>query len=206
MSGQSEPITIDGDWFHDGKSVLGDVTKWHSMLRGISWRHDTITSQVLDLVDQKMLLGSPGKRLGAKAIYEKFRWISTRGSYLPSSVGESVFDSSIQSDSTKITPYSADFPKLENPLVFQVESKQTSNDNDDEESDVYSEAGSIADQEEALANILQNELLQDLALTTVTDFESWLPILLEEFAIRIGSQGVTIEHLSMMYVTHKHRR
>ncbi|KAL8946445.1 MAG: hypothetical protein Q9222_007160 [Ikaeria aurantiellina] len=59
---------LNGDYFHDGRRVLEDITSWHKFLRSASRRTDTMTSKVLDLVDQKMLLGDASSRIEAKAL------------------------------------------------------------------------------------------------------------------------------------------
>lgn len=53
------------DYFHDGREVLGDVLDWHDHLRRTCRRTDTITSQVLDLIDQGMLRGDAQNRIEA---------------------------------------------------------------------------------------------------------------------------------------------
>src|SRR5277367_4056595 len=55
-----------GDYFHGGVKVLDDVLNWHILLRDVVRRTDSITKLVLDLVDQKMLLGNADKRVTAK--------------------------------------------------------------------------------------------------------------------------------------------
>ncbi|KAL8772818.1 MAG: hypothetical protein Q9209_002163 [Squamulea sp. 1 TL-2023] len=55
-----------GDYFHDGRQVLNVVTDWHKVLRNALRKTDTVTSRLLDLVDQKMLLGSASSRIKAK--------------------------------------------------------------------------------------------------------------------------------------------
>ena len=57
---------VDNDYFHDGKTALSDVTSWHQVLRGALRKSDTITSRILDLVDEKMLLGTAQERIKAK--------------------------------------------------------------------------------------------------------------------------------------------
>ena len=57
-----------GDHFHNGHRVLEDVTGWHIYLRTVLRRTDTITSQVLDLVDKNMLLGSAEQRINASRL------------------------------------------------------------------------------------------------------------------------------------------
>jgi len=43
--------SVNDDSFHDGKEVLTDVTQWHKVLRASLRKTDTITEQVLDVVD-----------------------------------------------------------------------------------------------------------------------------------------------------------
>ena len=57
-----------GDHFHNGHRVLEDVTNWHICLRAVLRKTDTITSHVLDLVDQDMLLGSAEQRINASRL------------------------------------------------------------------------------------------------------------------------------------------
>ena len=54
-----------GDHFHNGDQVLNDVTIWHRHLRTVLRKSDSITSQVLDLVDEEMLLGPADSRITA---------------------------------------------------------------------------------------------------------------------------------------------
>jgi hypothetical protein len=60
--------TSSGDCFHDGIRPLKEVQEWHKYLRGAIRRTDLITSRVLDLVDQKILLADPGARVSARNI------------------------------------------------------------------------------------------------------------------------------------------
>ena len=68
-----------GDHFHNGHQVLEDVTNWHIYLRTVLRKTDTITSQVLDLVDENMLLEFAEQRINAS------RLCSTLDSILKSS-------------------------------------------------------------------------------------------------------------------------
>jgi Protein kinase domain len=54
------------DYFHNSHEVLPEVTSWHKSLRIILRKSDTLTSRVLDLIDNKMLLSDPLKRLSAE--------------------------------------------------------------------------------------------------------------------------------------------
>ena len=61
----------EGDQFHNGREVLDAVTEWHKYLRTVIRKTDTITCQVLDLVDEKMLLGTPERRIKATDLCSK---------------------------------------------------------------------------------------------------------------------------------------
>ena len=64
-----------GDFFHDGKQVLQNVTDWHKCLRGWLRKTDSITSQVLDLVDGEMLQGLPESRITASDLCSRLESI-----------------------------------------------------------------------------------------------------------------------------------
>jgi hypothetical protein len=126
-----------------------------------------------------------------------------------STVERSIFDHMTLSDATKFTPFSiTSFPGLltgQDIPSDQVKLGKSLTD-DDQGSETYSEAGSLADYENAYANILQNELLQDLDSAELIGVEPLLPQLIEEFAIRIGHQGESQDHQNMMYIAYKYRR
>ena len=67
---------LETDYFHDGKTVLADVTSWHKVLRNALRRNDTITRRVLHLVDEKMLLGSAEGRIRAKELCAELKKIT----------------------------------------------------------------------------------------------------------------------------------
>ena len=73
LSQQSEKS--ETDYFHDGKTVLPDVTAWHKVLRSALRKTDSITGQVLDLVDEKMLLGAE-ERIKAKELCAELKKIA----------------------------------------------------------------------------------------------------------------------------------
>ena len=74
--GGSTTILDNGDYFHNGRQVLSEVKSWHNILRSVLRKTDTITSQVLDLVDQAMLLENATERITAKDLCDKLRQIS----------------------------------------------------------------------------------------------------------------------------------
>jgi hypothetical protein len=89
----------EGDSFHDGAQVLRDVTSWHSALRVALRATDTITSQVLDLVNDKMLLGDSSQRLKAKDICQELKQILSQSQAKPKKVlPESIIEFLIEVD------------------------------------------------------------------------------------------------------------
>ena len=69
---QSRPAEVsEGDQFHDGREVLDAVINWHKYLRSSLRRTDTLTSRVLDLVDEEMLLGPADRRINASDLCSK---------------------------------------------------------------------------------------------------------------------------------------
>jgi hypothetical protein len=74
---QESTLKGGGDYFHDGREVLTDVKSWHGVLRTALRRTDTVTGQVLDLVDKHMLIGSAEDRITAKDLCTHLKQIST---------------------------------------------------------------------------------------------------------------------------------
>lgn len=68
-------IPTCGDAFHDGRQILSVVTDWHRHLRNSARRSDTITHHVLDLIDDKMLIVDPKKRLTSKDLCKRLQRI-----------------------------------------------------------------------------------------------------------------------------------
>ena len=87
--GPSE-ANFSNDYFHNGHVVLSEVTRWHETLRIILRKTDTITSLVLDLVDNHMLLGDPMKRFSAEKVCEELRNIFEKGEMRRSELGMEV--------------------------------------------------------------------------------------------------------------------
>jgi hypothetical protein len=75
----SVDIPRRGDYFHDGTDVLAAVTSWHSFLRSSVRRSDAITSKVLDIVDQGLLVSDVEERLDAKTLYARLKQVITEG-------------------------------------------------------------------------------------------------------------------------------
>jgi serine/threonine protein kinase len=81
-----------GDYFHDGKDVLPEVTDWHKYLRNILRRTDRVTAQVLDVVDHYMFVQDPRKRWQSSEIYDKLYKISLGLEDPTSTVPQEIID------------------------------------------------------------------------------------------------------------------
>jgi hypothetical protein len=68
--GVSDAGIVD-DGFHDGRKVLEDISQWIELLKRHSRRNDIITTQVLALVEDKMLVDK-SKRIGSKDLSKEF--------------------------------------------------------------------------------------------------------------------------------------
>ncbi len=71
------PELIDKLTFHDGKEVLKAVKAWHSYLVHATRKSDTITDQVLKLVEDHMLQSLPENRLSFEELVPKLDSIVT---------------------------------------------------------------------------------------------------------------------------------
>lgn len=60
------------DTFHDGNDVLPDIKLWHDYLKIVMRRSDIITSEILNLVENKMLLKDPASRLSLEELCKEF--------------------------------------------------------------------------------------------------------------------------------------
>ncbi|KAK8134175.1 hypothetical protein PG984_006187 [Apiospora sp. TS-2023a] len=70
---QAKTIPTAADAFHDGQQVLSAVTEWHEYLRASMRKSDTITPEILELIDTKMLQSAPQQRLGSRELVRKLR-------------------------------------------------------------------------------------------------------------------------------------
>lgn len=75
---RSRKFLTRGDCFHDGFQVLSAVTEWHKCLRDALRGTDTITGQILDLVDEQMLTDSK-QRIEADSLCRKLQEIVNIG-------------------------------------------------------------------------------------------------------------------------------
>lgn len=73
-----------GDYFHDCHQVLPAVLDWHNVLRKALRGTDTVTRRVLDLIDEKMLIGNAKSRIKAEQICEELKEILKEGKAAPS--------------------------------------------------------------------------------------------------------------------------
>lgn len=61
------------DCFHDGSNVLKEVVSWHTVLGASLRKTDPITGKVLNLIDEKMLLGNPETRIHSANLCKELR-------------------------------------------------------------------------------------------------------------------------------------
>jgi len=61
---------FESDLFHDGKTVLDEVRRWHDLLRGTLRICDPTTALVLDVIDNDMLLPAPTDRINAENLWK----------------------------------------------------------------------------------------------------------------------------------------
>lgn len=66
-----EKILEKGDQFHDSNKLLAVVTQWHGFVKTAARKVDTITEQVLELVDSHMLVETGGVRISATKLREQ---------------------------------------------------------------------------------------------------------------------------------------
>lgn len=111
----SQTIEIpEGDQFHDGRGALKAVTEWHKYLRTVTRNTDVITTQVLDLVDEWMLLSSPEGRINASDLCSRLDQISKSCQHEPqlsdtikNLLGEIDEEESCQATKTRRSRYAA---------------------------------------------------------------------------------------------------
>jgi serine/threonine protein kinase len=115
-----------GDHFHDGTEVLQDVIYWHNHLRKACRGTDTITSQMLDLVDRKMLRGNAKERIEASKLCEEMGQILSKSheatqDSLPESLKEALIqmDEDALSQSSQSKPHPTPASDLLGPNTFQ---------------------------------------------------------------------------------------
>ena len=63
------------DAFHDGKDILPEVLHWHNYLRTIIRVSDHVSTQVLDLVDEKLLRSEPEQRISSEIMWDDLQRI-----------------------------------------------------------------------------------------------------------------------------------
>jgi hypothetical protein len=59
------------DQFHDGKRVHVEIKAWHDQLRNAMRSSDFVTSQILELVENHLLLEDPKTRLDSTSLYQR---------------------------------------------------------------------------------------------------------------------------------------
>lgn len=85
----------EGDYFHDGKSVLPEIRQWHTYLKANLRKSDVITEEVLGIIEGKLLQTKPQLRFRAEDLCAEFDEIKARHAHnhatgLSSAVVEAV--------------------------------------------------------------------------------------------------------------------
>lgn len=78
-SNRSPGAGLIGDAFHNGTTVLDDVTHWHDYLRRLVRRSDQMSPRILDLLDRFILLEDPKSRISSAELHEKLEDIVVLG-------------------------------------------------------------------------------------------------------------------------------
>ncbi|KAL9633797.1 MAG: hypothetical protein Q9204_003254 [Flavoplaca sp. TL-2023a] len=93
-----------GDYFHDGREVLDAVIDWHKVLRNALRHTDTVTSGLLDLVDQKMLLGSANLRIKARDLCPELRSIVSQSEAAPRiKMPQNIMETLLEADTEAVS-------------------------------------------------------------------------------------------------------
>jgi hypothetical protein len=82
-SWSSHPKISQGNFFHNGRDVLPEVTQWHQLLRDSLRKTDKITGFVLDLIDKRMLLGDCKKRILSRDLCTELEKIALKSQESP---------------------------------------------------------------------------------------------------------------------------
>ncbi|GAP90375.1 putative serine threonine protein kinase [Rosellinia necatrix] len=91
--------TLQGDIFHDGFTVLEDVTNWHKYLRQVMRRSDPISHQLLDLIDEKVLGRDKESRLTSAMLHtELMKLLDEAQKIAHEPISESIIKSMVDLD------------------------------------------------------------------------------------------------------------
>ncbi|KAL8846936.1 MAG: hypothetical protein Q9221_008004 [Calogaya cf. arnoldii] len=93
-----------GDYFHDGRQVLDAVIDWHKVLRNALRHTDSVTSGLLDLVDQKMLLGSANSRIKARDLCSELKSIVAQSEAAPRiKMPQNIMETLLEADTEAVS-------------------------------------------------------------------------------------------------------
>lgn len=68
----------EGDYFHNGNSVLPEIRQWHAYLKDNLRKNDWITDHVLDIIDDHLLQTDPQNRFSAERLCAELNRIKER--------------------------------------------------------------------------------------------------------------------------------
>ncbi|KAI0970661.1 hypothetical protein F4678DRAFT_114797 [Xylaria arbuscula] len=87
-----------GDTFHDGSSVLENVTNWHHYLRRVMRKSDPISSEILDLIDEEVFGQDGDSRLTSAALYERLSELLATAKDMDEQIAESIIECIVSFD------------------------------------------------------------------------------------------------------------
>ncbi|KAI1739728.1 hypothetical protein F4680DRAFT_466241 [Xylaria scruposa] len=92
---------LSDDAFHDGFSVLEDVSNWHHYLRQVMRKSDPISSRILDLIDDEALGQDGYNRSTSAVLYEKLNQLmKTAKEDLKEQIAKSIIECMVSFDKT----------------------------------------------------------------------------------------------------------
>jgi hypothetical protein len=84
--------------FHDNGKVLSQIQDWHSYLAKVKRPTDNITTEILEVVSEDMLLDDPSDRKSAQEIWKKLESILEKDSGDDSHLPEAILEHLVQID------------------------------------------------------------------------------------------------------------
>ncbi|KAI0857438.1 hypothetical protein F4860DRAFT_359654 [Xylaria cubensis] len=91
---------LPDDAFHDGSSVLEDVTNWHHYLRQVMRKSDPVSNRILDIIDDEVLDQDGPNRLTSAVLYEKLNQLLDTAEDLDEQIAKPIIECIVSFDKT----------------------------------------------------------------------------------------------------------
>ncbi|TRX91142.1 hypothetical protein FHL15_007930 [Xylaria flabelliformis] len=91
---------LSDDAFHDGSSVLEDVTNWHYYLRQVMRKSDPVSDRILDIIDNEVLDKDGYYRLTSAMLYEKLNQLLDTAKNLNEQIAKPIIECIVSFDKT----------------------------------------------------------------------------------------------------------